>query len=134
MATVSLTAATFTETLKKEGIVLIDFWAEWCGPCKRFAPIFEAASNLEKNKDVVFAKVDTDAEQQIAAAFQIQSIPTIMAFRDGLPVFAQPGMLPPQALDQVIAKVRELDMADVRKQLEEHANEHEHGPGCNHDH
>ena len=132
MPTIALTAATFAETLKKDGIVLIDFWAEWCGPCKRFAPIFEAAS--EKHPDVVFAKVDTDAEQQIAASFEIRSIPTIMAFRDGLPVFAQPGMLPPQALEQVIAQVRALDMADVKKQLEEHAKGHEHGPGCDHDH
>jgi len=115
MATVNLTAADFEQTVTAPGITLVDFWAEWCGPCRMFAPIFEKAS--EQHADVTFGKVDTEAEQQLAAAANIRSIPTLMAFRDGILVFSQPGALPAPALEQVITAVKGLDMDDVRKQV-----------------
>ncbi len=115
MASVALTAANFEETVSRDGIVLVDFWAAWCGPCRGFAPIFERAG--EKHPDIVFGKVDTEAEQSLAAAAQIRSIPTLMAFRDGVLVFAQPGALPAAALEQVIQAVRDLDMDEVRTKL-----------------
>ena len=115
MATVELTADTFEKTVTSNGIVLVDFWAEWCGPCKRFAPVFEEAS--EKHPDVVFGKIDTEAEQQLAAAAQITSIPTLMAFRDSILVFAQPGALPAPALEGIIEQIKGLDMDDVRAQV-----------------
>lgn len=117
MATTELTADTFEQTVNDNDIVLVDFWAEWCGPCKQFAPTYEKAS--EQNPDIVFGKVDTEAEQQLAAAAQIQSIPMLMAFREGQLVFAQPGALPAQALDQLIDQVKGLDMDEVRKQMAE---------------
>ena len=111
MATVALTAEGFGETVTRPGITLVDFWAEWCGPCRQFGPIFEAAS--ESNPDVTFGKVDTEAEQELAGAAGITSIPTLMAFRDGVLVFSQAGALPGPALDQLLTAVRGLDMDEV---------------------
>ncbi|MBS1836341.1 MAG: thioredoxin [Actinobacteria bacterium] len=115
MATTDLTSPDFEPTVNGEGIVLVDFWASWCGPCRSFAPVFEAAS--EDNPDITFAKVDTEAQQDLAAALQIMSIPTLMMFRDGVLLFSQPGALPRQALDDLIRQARELDMDEVRAEL-----------------
>ena len=115
MATTALTQTTFEDVVTKNDIVLVDFWAAWCGPCRMFAPTFEKAST--EHPDIVFGKVDTEAEQALAAAAGIRSIPTLMAFREGVLVFSQPGALPPAALAQVIDAVKGLDMAEVHAQV-----------------
>ena len=121
MATVALTADTFEQAVTREGITLIDFWADWCGPCKMFAPVYEASS--ETYADITFGKVDTEAEQDLAAQFGIRSIPTIMMFRDGVLLFSQPGALPGHALEEIIGKARELDMDEVRAEIERESGE-----------
>jgi thioredoxin 1 len=115
MATIDLTSDAFEETVLGDGIVLVDFWAEWCGPCKSFAPVFEAAS--EQHPDISFTKIDTEAEQQIAGALEIRSIPTLMIFRDGVQLFSQPGALPAHALEDIIDQVKALDMDEVRAEI-----------------
>ncbi|UJH70783.1 thioredoxin [Ornithinimicrobium sp. INDO-MA30-4] len=117
MSTVELTTETFEQTLTDNDIVLVDWWAEWCGPCKQFGPIFEEASN--EHSDIVFGKVDTEAQGELAGSANITSIPTVMAFREGILVFAQPGALPANALDSLISQVKELDMDDVRAKIAE---------------
>jgi thioredoxin 1 len=117
MATQALTGEDFKNAVEKGGILFIDWWADWCGPCKAFAPVYEKVADA--NPDITFAKVDTDKEQQLAAAFGIRSIPTLMIFRDGVPLFAQPGALPQSDLEELVRKVRALDMDEVRRVLAE---------------
>jgi len=128
MSTINLTADQFENTVLSDGIVLVDFWAEWCGPCKSFGPVFEASS--EKHSDITFAKVDTEAEQQLSGGLGIQSIPTIMAFRDGVQVFSQPGALPEASLEDLIGQIEALDMEAIHKEIAEHQHDHDH----DHDH
>src|SRR5690349_12718269 len=115
MATTALTESTFERVVRGDGIVLVDFWAAWCGPCRMFAPVFEQAATA--HPDIVFGKVDTETQRNLAAAAGIRSIPTLMAFRDGILVFSQPGALPAKSLEQLIAAVRALDMDQVRAQV-----------------
>jgi thioredoxin 1 len=119
MATVELTTQNFEETVGGNPMVLIDFWASWCGPCRFFAPVYERVS--QRHPDIVFGKVDTEAQTELAAAFQISSIPTLMIVRDGVVLYAQPGALPEQALEELIGKARELDMDEVRRKIAEQA-------------
>jgi len=115
MSPISLTAQTFEETVTKDGIVLVDCWAAWCGPCRQFAPVFEAAA--QAHPDITFAKVDTENEPQLAAMLQITSIPTVMGFRDGVLLFSQPGALPAAGLEQVIEAIKAVDMDEVRAEI-----------------
>jgi len=121
MSTIELTKETFEDTVTQPGITLVDWWASWCGPCRTFAPVFQAAS--EEHSDVRFGKIDTEDQQELAAAAQITSIPTLMAFRDGILVFSQPGALPAPALEQVIKAVRDLDMEEVRAEVSKQQEE-----------
>ncbi len=121
MSTTDLTLDSFESTVTSEGITIVDFWAEWCGPCKMFGPIFEEVS--ADNPDVTFAKVDTEAEQQLAGSLGIMSIPTVMIFRDGIQLFAQPGALPKGALEDLLTQVRNLNMDEIRSQLAEESDD-----------
>ena len=129
MATIELTKDTFEDTIVNNSTVLVDFWAEWCGPCKMFGPVFEKVS--EDHPDIVFAKVDTELEQELSAYFNIRSIPTLMVFRDQIGIYSQPGALPEPALRDLIEQAGSLDMDDVRRQIEESGDDHE---GHDHDH
>ena len=123
MATVDITADIFEETLKKNEIVIIDFWADWCGPCKSFAPTYEAVS--EKHDDIVFGKINTETEQELGSHFQIRSIPTLMIFREQVVLFSQPGMMNAEQLEEVIAKVKAVDMAEVHAEVAKQEQEAE---------
>ena len=121
MATVDITADTFEDVISKNDIVIVDFWAEWCGPCKSFAPIYEQVSDQEEYSDIVFGKIDTEIEQELGGHFKIRSIPTLMIFREQVVLFSQPGMMNASQLAEVIAKVKELDMKEVHAEIEKQA-------------
>ncbi|GMV16270.1 MAG: thioredoxin family protein [Polyangiaceae bacterium] len=122
MHTTELTSANFENTVEKNGIVFIDWWASWCGPCRAFAPIYERVA--AQHPDIVWGKIDTDAEQQLAGGFGIRSIPTLMVFRDGILIFEQPGMMNAMSLGALVDKVRALDMGEVKRRIAEHHREH----------
>src|SRR5437588_9960452 len=122
MATVAITSDNFKDTIEKGGIVLLEFWAEWCGPCRAFAPVFEKAS--DQHADVVFGKIDTEDQQELAGAAGIQSIPTLMLFRDGILLFRESGALPPAALEELVTQAKKLDMDKVRAEMAEHGHDH----------
>jgi len=121
VATIDITADTFENIITKNDIVIVDFWAEWCGPCQSFAPIYEQVSEQEAYQDIVFGKIDTESEQELGAHFQIRSIPTLMIFREQVVLFSQPGMMNASQLADVIAKVRDLDMKQVHAEIEKAA-------------
>lgn len=129
--TTEITMENFEQTVSRPGIVVLDWWATWCGPCRTFAPVFEAAA--AKHPDITWGKIDTDKQPELSGDFEIQSIPTLMVFRDGIMVFNQAGMLPPAMLDRLVAEVRGLDMEEVRRKIAEHSHDHDHS-GCDHDH
>jgi thioredoxin 1 len=130
MPTPVLDEAVLMDTIAANDIVLVDWWASWCGPCRMFAPIFDEAS--KRHGDIEFVKIDTEAAQDLAAAAGIRSIPTLMAFREGVLVYSQPGAMPAAQLDQLIEQVRGLDMAEVHRSVAEHQGDHDHHDGCNH--
>jgi len=130
MSTTNLTTSDFEDTVLADGIVLVDFWAEWCGPCKSFAPVYEAVS--DKHPEITFAKVDTEAEQELSGQLGIRSIPTIMAFRDGIQLFSQPGAMGEKDLTELVAQIGKLDMEEIREEIEAYEDDHEHGENCNH--
>lgn len=131
MSTIEITKENFQSVIDSSETLVLDCWASWCGPCKAFAPVFEAAS--QRYPEVVWGKLDTEAQQELAAAFEIQAIPTVMVFRQQVLLFRQAGMLPARALDQLVEQIRGLDMDEVRREIEEHERAHAEGR-CNHDH
>lgn len=136
MSTVTVTKETFDDIIKSNDTVIVDFWAEWCGPCKSFAPTFESAS--QKHEDIVFGKVDTEDQQELAQAFNIRSIPTLMVFREQIILYSQPGALPGEMLEDLIDQVKEIDMDEVRAQIAENgdgdAHDHDHDHSDEHEH